>query len=554
VFIYIVMEAKYVLRQRVLSKDNIQNIVAVLLKNFRLSANASTKCIRVISENMNKYVGNIQNYPRNEDEMNCAIDYLNQLCYDDFVEYLRVRYPGTDLRRNRAPLLLDAKAPKSGEENIIVLTAEERNRLLEKERSRSNDLMALLSNPSMVQVISTLSQDTTKIVFDEILTQEDVNKLRGVVQKDASELHKLPQEEVHKPQNDVTKVNDTEDTIWEAQVKSDVKVKSKSKTKSADKPETVNEPKSLSPELPAMQTEKFDVTKKVTKETLPLIEKRINELVSLKNSQMEKKDLKMIEKIDEEIKQIKESVYTYKKDFEKTIKENNKYTNIVQKSSDDNILDLEIDPRKNHLDLKNIIVKPKSDEKIIEITLTKYFVPYNENNVTRFNNKFNIYFNNKLWQIVIPPSKYDIDTLLNYIKSQVTFLDFVVAENGCISIKNTMNVNFDLMVGDDTIFVLLGFEDKASAYKDKMSYVGGKKYNMTANEKVFFSLTGTPMDPLLLEFDKPLDDLNISLRKSRAGINIKQLTLTFTDENGQFYDFLSPFNVCMKIINIVKEK
>lgn len=539
------MEAKHVLRQRVLSKDNIQNIVAVLLKNFRLSSNASTKCVSVISENMNKYVNNIQNYPRNEDEMNCAIDYLNQLCYDDFVEYLRVRYPGTDLRRNRAPV----------EENIIVLTAEERSRLLEKERSRSDDLMSLLSNPSMVQVISTLSQDT-KIVFDKILTQDEVNKLRGVVHEDVKS----------------TKVDDAEDTIWEPPAKSDVKTKSKtveepkSKTKSVDKPETVKEPKSkiksetaeepksLSPELPVMQTEKFDVTKKVTKETLPLIEKRINELVSLKNSQMEKKDLKMIEKIDEEIKQIKESVYTYKKDFEKTIKENNKYANIVQKSSDGNILDLEIDPRKNHMDLKNIVVKPKSDEKITEIVLTKYFVPYNENNVTRFNNKFNIYFNNKLWQIVIPPSKYDIDTLLNYIKSQVTFLDFVVAENGCISIKNTMNMNFDLMVDDDTIFILLGFKDKASAYKDKTSYVGGTGYNISANEKVFFSLTGTPMDPLLLEFDKSLDDLNISLRKSRAGINIKQLTLTFTDENGQLYDFLSPFNVCMKITNVVKEK
>ena len=219
---------------------------------------------------------------------------------------------------------------------------------------------------------------------------------------------------------------------------------------------------------------------------------------------MKSNDLETIGKIDEEIKQIKESVYSYKQNFEKTIKENSKHTNIMQRSTDDGILDLEIDPRKNYLDLKNIIVKPKTDDKITEITLIKYFMPYNENNITKFNNKFNIYFNNKLWRNTIPPSKYDIDTLLSYIKSQATFLDFSV-DDGYITIKHNMNIKFDLMIDNDSIFTLLGFGDNANACKDNLFYTGKSRYNIASNDKIYFSLAGTPMDPILLEFDKVVD-------------------------------------------------
>jgi len=488
-----------------------------------------------VRENMNKYVDNIQNYPKNEAEIKCATDYLNKLCYDDFAVYLAKRYPNIDLCRNPQPksdVSSDDKQTSNYPKNMIIITEEEKNKLLKKETmTKQDELLLLLANPSILQFFSAKINDNKQIVFDKILTKKEVDELKA---------------------NDGTKVKSKKE-VNESKKEVDEPKKEVNESK-VDKDETKNikilEPSKI--ESTEINMEKLDALKKVTKETLPMIEKRINELITLKNSHVESNDLEMIGKIDAEIKQIKESVYSYKQNIEKSIKENNKH-NIIQHTNDDvNVLDLEIDPRKNYLDLKNIIVKPKTDDKITEITLTKYFVPYNENNITRFNNKFNIYFNNKLWRITIPPSKYDMDTLLNYIKSEATFLDFSVDENGYITIKHKMDIKFDLMIDNDSVFTLLGFCEKVSTYKDNLFYTGTSKYNISPNDKIYFSLAGTPMEPLLLEFDK-IVDTNISLRKSRAGINIKQLTLIFLDGNGQYYDLLMPFNVCMKITNVVKK-
>ena len=136
--------------------------------------------------------------------------------------------------------------------------------------------------------------------------------------------------------------------------------------------------------------------------------------------------------------------------------------------------------------------------------------------------------------------------LLDYIKSQATFLDFSINENNKLLQLKIQWVKFDLMIDNDTIFPLLGFNGKIDNYKDKLFYSGANAYDMEANEKVIFSLSGSTMVPMEMEFDKEVK-INKSLKKSRAGVNIKQMVLQFNNAKDQCYDFILPFKMCFKI-------
>jgi len=209
-------------------------------------------------------------------------------------------------------------------------------------------------------------------------------------------------------------------------------------------------------------------------------------------------------------------------------------------------LDLKIDPSHDHANLNNIIIKSKTDRKVTEITLINYYLPYNENNVTRFNNKFSVFFNGKTTRIIIPPMKYEIETLLNYLKSQITFLNFDIDDSKIITIRNTMDLDFDLLTDGDNILPLMGFNKRANDYKDKKVYLGSVPYNISGNEKVFFSLSGTPMEPMQMEFNKNIA-VNKILRNVKNGVTLKQLKLSFLNEDNQCYDFVMPFNIHLQI-------
>jgi hypothetical protein len=299
--------------------------------------------------------------------------------------------------------------------------------------------------------------------------------------------------------------------------------------------------------------ETLDLSNGLTKDQLPIVEQTITNLVEVKNKFLAEHNMEMVERIDEEKQKIIEAVYAYKKQCELEAKENESkvkgMTLSKTKSKDaDNVeyLNLEFDPTNDYNDLKNIVIKFSDENKITDISLVSYFLPFNNNNVTRFNNKFMVYFNNRVNKIMIPPGKYEINSLLEYIKNQITFLEFSINENKIVTIKNTMNMKFDLMIDPDSIFVLLGFTGKLDTYKDKLFYSGSVPYNITSNEKVYFSLSGSTMEPLLMEFGKEIQ-LNKSLKKSRAGISIRQMTLSFNNELGQCYDFIMPFKTFFKI-------
>ena len=141
--------------------------------------------------------------------------------------------------------------------------------------------------------------------------------------------------------------------------------------------------------------------------------------------------------------------------------------------------------------------------------------------------------------------KYDIDTLINFLKSQITFLDFTVNDS-IITITNTLEMEFDLTIDDDTIFQALGFNKRSNDYQSKKSYSGSIPFNINGNEKVLFSLSGTPMEPMLMDFNK-ITTVNKVLRSVKNGVTLRQLKLSFMNGDGQYYDFMESFNVHLQI-------
>ena len=498
------MDYRNILITHLLSNQNIDNIVNIIINNYKISQKAIPKCINIISNYFNKYVDNLERYPVNDIELYDAINFLNKKCYDDFVIYLSNKYPNMNLLRQNIDKN-NIQINNSQDDEIIILNEEEKNKLLEKYgliKNVSNDF-SYLTNPIILQMLQLIINQNNHpkkedyIVIDSILDAEEAEKLL-------------------KSYNMLDKIKITHDEKIE-EIKED--------------------------EI------KLDI--KLTKDSLPLADKKIKQLLAKKEKYLN--DSKMIQEIDEEIQKVITSVKELKNELEKEAHENEDKMkgmkmNVSKENNDDNIeyLDLEFDPMNDPNDLKNIIIKFKVDRKIVDITLINYYLPFNRNNVTRLNNKFVIYFNNKVHKINIVPGNYEINTLLDYIKNQLTFLDFNISENKLITIKNTMNMPFDMLIENDSIFPILGFVEKNDLYKEKIFYSASKAYNMDCNKEVYFLLSGTSMEPLLMEFDKKIT-LNKSLKKSHSGVIIKQLVLRFTNSIEQYYDFISTFNMCLKI-------
>jgi hypothetical protein len=307
-------------------------------------------------------------------------------------------------------------------------------------------------------------------------------------------------------------------------------------------------------------------SKDLTNEHIVKINQRIKDIVELKNKYVNKPNgiskEKILTDLENEKKQLILLVYEFKKNNDKQIKKNKeKVENIkneiceIKPDADNDcigLLDLEIDPTNDHNDLKNILIKLNSDQKISDISLISYYLPFNENNVTRFNGEFAIFLQERTYRTIIPSGLYTIHTLIKYITNQFNFLEFSIDENNIITIKNNINVKFDLMTGDSTIFPLLGFTSKSNSYRNKLSFTGSSKFDTESNKKVFFVLSGTSMDPIELEFDSKVEK-ETPLKKSKAGFNMKQIILRFTNSLNQCYDFIMPLKMYLRITYVKNE-
>lgn len=539
------MDYRNILGDHLLSKSNIDFLVNKILSNFKISTKAISKCTNIITNNFNKYLDNIDRYPVNDIELNEAINFLNQKCYDDFTDYLSQKYPDKNLSKNP---MMESKPY----EEIIIISEEEKNKLLNQHKQNKNnmdDFLAYLTNPMILQMFNNLTMQCYRpyqknvpkmenyITIDEILDANQLNSL----------LSKFDNDKTLKKNNELEKINANINFILD-----DTILGNKMLEKNITMDNTIIEDNKIINENIKMPNEDAYDLANLRKEDLPIIEKRINHLIQLKKQYLSEKNNDKLEEVENEKEKIVNAVKEYKTKLANEAKENENRINGISMtkriSNEANVeyLDLQFDPTNDYNDLKNIVIGFKTDNKILDITLVDYYIPFNSHNVTRFNNKFMVYFNNKVNRIIIPPGKYEIDILLNYIKNQANFLDFTVDENKIITIKNSMNIKFDMMIEKDTIFPVLGFNERQDNYKDKLFYSGSQAYNLKNNEKILFTLSGSTIDPLSLEFDKQIT-LNKILKKSRSGFSMKQMVLVFTDNIGQYYDFILPFKMCFKI-------
>lgn len=634
------MEYKNNLINYLLSEDNIQYLIDMIMKNLTIGQSSKAKCKKLIIEMMTKNINNLNVNPKNETEIVELIATINRQCYVDFSIYLTNKFPNKNLHKNNPESVhIEQKPIFQSNSNLIILTEDEKNKLLEQNgmnphtsSAMSSDLfLEYLTNPSVLQMFQLMinqinqfnpqSTINNHIKVDMVMTEDEVyeilqnnlektqtNDKLKISNKNKSDKNKLAQNKSDKNKHSKNKLSKntpdkntpskntpdknksdknnklhsnniqthrsilTEEKFDSSEEQSeefhDLNLSNKvSESSSSDRSVEESNDMDGSEEISNNSSEsdsldnEFDLSKGLTGEILLRIEQRIKDIVALKTSYLSKKNNSNSDDIDEKINTLDEeknrllaSVIECRNNSEKSAKENKNKINTLSTSSrpvdpDPNVeyLDLKLDPSNDYNDSKNIIIKIKSENKISEILLVDYYIPFNANNVNRFNNIFSIYMEERAYRIIIPPSKYSIQTLLNYIKSQINFLDFNIDNSSnIITITNNMNAKFDLMLGDDTIFQMLGFNHKSNTYKDKMAYSGSEKYNAECNEKIFFGLSGTSMEPLLLEFDKKITS-NTILKKIRSGFNLKQLNLRFTNSLDQFYDFIMPINICIKI-------
>jgi hypothetical protein len=595
------MDYKNVLQEQLLSETNIDFLVSAILANFKISNKAISKCINIITNNMIKYIELIDKYPESNNQLVEAINYLNKKCYDDFTVYLLTKYPNGNILRNNTTTQTNISQQASTElpwssgrsfdlsnirsphqiqpiqqmqqmqqmqqiqpsqqiipqqiipqqNEIIILTEEQKNELLKKyeknlskpvtnETTKTDEFLSYLTNPLVLQMFNmmvnqmnqqytnhkTMSKDKpSEIIVDEIL---DINQVQDLIAKSNKE-HVRSNKVVATAQDDI--------------------------------PEEI--PEEVPEEIPEENAEENTLVdlENLNNESVILAEKKIKELVGLKNKYLEKKDIKMVKQLDEEKTNILNAVITYKQKSKKEAKENeNKINSITLSNTKDpngqnniELLNLQFDPTNDYTDLKNIVIGFKAESKIGEISLISYYLPFNTNNVTRFNNKIVVYFNSRINKFTIPPGKYEINVLLDAIKNQANFLDFSINEkNKIITIKNKISMKFDLIIDNDTVFPLLGFIGKNDTYKDKLFYEASQSYNLDINQKVFLSLTGSTKDPCELEFNKEVSPTQpIVLKKMSRGVSMKQMTLKLTNNIGQYYDFVVPFKMCFKISYVV---
>ena len=546
------MENKKILQKYLLSETNIEYLLETIFCKYKLSDKAKPKCTNIITNYLNNYLNNINRYPNNNSEIITAMDFLNKKCLEDFNSYLLKKYPDTNflktnsqidqtqsinsdtrinstncddiiiLNEKEKDLLLEKyNKPNINLKNVIILSETEKNALLEKYGMKDpnsnqnnnnlvNSFLCYLSNPYFFKTVGSMltqTNDFTKntcCIIEEILDEDQVQQLLGK----KSVQDNIQEQKIEQHNSDMNINYSTNDEKNHQNINS------------------VSDEKNLNLDL-----------SKMTNESLIIASERLKEIKILQNKSGNKN---LIEALEKEKRQIIDAMSNFKKN-------NLKIINTTESDNKIDKLNLEFNLSNDPEDLKNIVINIDVDKKIHEISLLSYFLPFNRNNVTRLNNKFYIYFNNKVNKIDIQPGVYDISLLCEYIKNQLDYIELSINDEKYITITNTMNINFDILSDEFSIFPMLGFRNVN--YKNKSSYQASHPYNLDANKKIYFNISSSMKDPHNLVFDKNVDinDNPLILKRTSFGFNLKSLILFFYDEIKQRYDFVLPFKMCFQI-------
>lgn len=567
------------LRNVLLSDNNIEYIIKIILDTYKITNNAISKCKKFVEACYESYIQNISRLPNNDQELTAAINYLNMLCIKDFDLHLKKQYPNINLLRTQSPtneqstytnqqppsvdqqpIPVNGTVCNTPSTDIIILSEQEKINLVQKDNifafpvetkmSSADMLLSYLTNPMILEMICLVVNKTNipqKPKFTKII---DYNELQVLLQ------------------NEKTIV--TESSLA---TKNSLATESSLATKNSLATEN-----SLAIEdslaidnslicLPTLDKQEnqlqifplFDCEQDFSIEKLTEANERVLLLKNLRKKYALQQNNNIVKQINDELLKIANYISAYKNklDNEQELcsietQDNESKNKLILPNNldsttnlDESILDLEFDPTNNYNDMRDIKIDMSTNKKIKSIVLKSYFVPQNSNNITRFSKCLNIYFNQKMYKAELAENKYTIGDIITEITKQLHFIEIIVSNKNIITIKNSLKKDFELITTGDTLLQILGF-DAGKTYKDEMEYTAQKPYDIDCNDRVIFTLSGTPADPVELQTNKFVVS-NIKLINSTTGLYRNQLNLSFLNKVDQLYDFMATFKMCFII-------
>lgn len=526
------MNETYSLGSHILSDHNVSLITNAVINKFRINSNAISKCADIIKKIFSSYLSQIINQPTSVTELNETVQHLNNLCFDDFSKYLESKYPNTDIIRNPdlgkpvhqiqtiyqhnkpieptviSDITIDDFSPTDGYE-LIIMNEEEKNKLLlfhnidpNMDDSSKRNFANIISNPAIVQIFSMYMSKHDNIQFDEII---DGDKLNDILKKT------VPTKKVS--------------------------------------PKIIQDKDDSEEELIDIDLDNLD------NRSLEILEKRAKDIVKLKRIYIKEKNVEKIKEIMEEQNQIINAINSQKIKTELITSDlENKLqtflTNCNKISDNVEELNLSFDPTGNYKDLENITINMEQDRKVKSISLVKYYVPYNSNNINRFNNRFSIRIDKKIIETYIPPGNYEIDSLFEFISGKISAIKFTIDKKSKnVIITNIMNNELELLVDlPHTVFPVLGFTENNTNYRDCSTYVATTKYNLGANDKLYICIGGSSKDPqqIILNEKTTLAKPHI-LKETSNGICMKKFNILLFDAMNVIYDITDVFELSLRI-------
>jgi hypothetical protein len=280
------------------------------------------------------------------------------------------------------------------------------------------------------------------------------------------------------------------------------------------------------------------------------LEKVSNELNTIMTQLEIIKDEKVVEYLNQRknelviyIKECKEFMVNSKKDL---VDKQKKLESEIIDTKDEHCtyVSLSIDPDKINYQLFGINCNLGKIKPISSINLMEYYLPRNEDNVSKGNNQCCFKFENKTFEKSIPTGIYTIDSLIDVLKFNFPQLEFNIEDN-LVEIRSAYEQSFIPQFSFNSILFTLGF-DQNQKYKMDVSHRASKPITLDS-DNILFKINSISMDEIKLQLNEEISS-NTLLKEFRVpSTNLRKLTLIFNKSDGSFYHFKEPARMKFKL-------
>lgn len=573
-----------IMKEHLLSQQNVDHLLDKVFSTFKISPNSAPTCAKVIRDLLTSYLPAINNPPNTENDMLSGIGHLNALCFDQFEEYLKQKFPGRDLRlsseAHRSPVQtqlatqvktqpldrgLDEMTTKTSSRPMQIIDRSQVKQLLREnnmlKNSISTEFLRHMADPEVLTMFLTMvnkvnaykpAEDTKN--FTKIIDAKQLQELlKSPATRSSGESSPAKLEKIKKHKKSRKAVEQSVKKTPKKPIRPPTPPESSDSDLSSSESDLSSSDSESDYEedhdIYFPPTKKYDV-RNINSKNLAEIHARIKELSRLRGIYLAREDRETVKTINDEKSELLKVVIALKEQAASQLSSSQAKIDSINKSDDDSdseIIDLKIDPMDNKENLLNMIyaLPPR---KIKEITLHDYYLPHNPNNITRFNNRFLAKLDGRVSRVQVPEGFYEIDLLLTHLGGSIGYLEFIINKDKTISIKSKCDAPFDILIDDYSFMDMLGFTESSQTYQGSTIYHGNKPYDISVPKKVIFSTNGTDQGPFTLETDQRIHLKEpLVLRKHNRGISIKNLQIILKTPSGRTYDFIMPLQMCFHV-------